>query len=262
MYATAAANGKRVQALGGAKNHMVVMPDADLDLAADAAVSGAYGSAGERCMAVSVVVAVGSVADPLVDAITVRLGKIKVGTGSEPDVDMGPLITAEHRDRVASYLEGAAAEGAQVLVDGRELSVEGSGFFLGPSLVDRARADMDVYRDEIFGPVLSIVRVAGLQQALDLVNTNPYGNGVALFTRDGAAAKRFQFEVKAGMVGVNVPIPVPVGYYSFGGWKSSLFGDLHMYGPDGVRFYTRTKVVTSRWPDSGPGGLSLQFPQT
>ncbi|MBK9178036.1 MAG: CoA-acylating methylmalonate-semialdehyde dehydrogenase [Acidimicrobiales bacterium] len=261
VYETGTRHGKRVQALGGAKNHMVVLPDADVDLAADAAVSAAYGSAGERCMAVSVVVAVGAVADPLVDAITARLGEVRVGPGTDPDSEMGPLITREHRDRVAAYLDQAHEQGAVVVADGRLGHVERPGFFLGVSLVDHVQPHMGVYRDEIFGPVLSVVRVASYDDAVRLVNDNPYGNGAAVFTRDGGAARRFQFDAVAGMVGVNVPVPVPVAYYSFGGWKASLFGDTHVYGPDGVHFCTRTKVVTSRWPDPATSTVDLGFPQ-
>jgi malonate-semialdehyde dehydrogenase (acetylating)/methylmalonate-semialdehyde dehydrogenase len=262
VYTTATAHGKRVQALGGAKNHMVVLPDADIDLAADAAVSAAYGSAGERCMAVSVVVAVGDVADPLVDAIGRRLPQLRIGPGSDPDAEMGPLITREHRDRVASYLEGAAADGARVVVDGRTCTFDGDGFFLGASLVDGVRPGMKVYDDEIFGPVLAVVRADTYDDALQLVNDNPYGNGCAIFTRDGGAARQFEFDVVCGMVGVNVPIPVPVSYYSFGGWKQSLFGDTAIYGPAGIDFYTRTKVVTSRWPDPSTSSVDLGFPRT
>jgi malonate-semialdehyde dehydrogenase (acetylating) / methylmalonate-semialdehyde dehydrogenase len=262
IYETATRNGKRVQALGGAKNHMVVLPDADIDAAADAAVSAAYGSAGERCMAISVVVAVGSAGDALVEAIKERLGKVKIGDGTDPGSEMGPLVTREHRDRVASYIETGATEGAKVIADGRGATFEGDGFFLGLSLLDDVKPDMRVYKDEIFGPVLSVVRAETFDEAVRLVNDNPYGNGVALFTRDGGAARKFQFEVNIGMVGVNVPIPVPVGYYSFGGWKSSLFGDTHMYGPDGIHFYTRTKVITSRWPDPATSKVDLGFPQT
>ena len=228
---------------------MIVLPDADIDMAADAAVSAAYGSAGERCMAVSVVVAVGDVADPLIAAIKERLPKVKVGPGLEPDSEMGPLITREHRDKVAGYLDTAAEQGATVVADGRELDIEGDGFFLGVSLIDEVTPEMDAYRDEIFGPVLSVTRVGTYDEAVRLVNDNPYGNGTAIFTRDGGVARQFQFDAQAGMVGVNVPIPVPVAYYSFGGWKASLFGDRHIYGPEGVDFYTRGKVVTSRWPD-------------
>jgi malonate-semialdehyde dehydrogenase (acetylating) / methylmalonate-semialdehyde dehydrogenase len=261
VYETGTRNGKRVQALGGAKNHMVVLPDADVDMAADAAVSAGYGSAGERCMAVSAVVAVGDVADRLVDAIARRIPSVTIGPGDDPNSQMGPLVTREHRDRVASYLDDAALGGARVVVDGRSQSFEGDGFFLGASLVDAVTPGTRVYDDEIFGPVLSVVRVATYEDAVRLVNDSPYGNGVAIFTRDGGAARRFQFEVQAGMVGVNVAIPVPVAYYSFGGWKASLFGDTHMYGPDGIHFYTRTKVVTSRWPDPSTSRVDLGFPQ-
>jgi malonate-semialdehyde dehydrogenase (acetylating)/methylmalonate-semialdehyde dehydrogenase len=261
VYEIATRHGKRVQALGGAKNHMVVLPDADVDMAADAAVSAGYGSAGERCMAVSAVVAVGDVADRLVAAIADRLPSLTIGPGDDPASQMGPLVTREHRDRVASYLDDAALGGAEVVVDGRKHAFEGDGFFLGPSLVDSVRPGTSVYDDEIFGPVLSVVRVATYEDAVRLVNDNPYGNGVAIFTRDGGAARRFQFEVQAGMVGVNVAIPVPVAYYSFGGWKSSLFGDTHMYGPDGIHFYTKAKVVTSRWPDPSTSTIDLGFPQ-
>lgn len=262
IYETATRAGKRVQALGGAKNHMVVLPDAEIDLAADAAVSAGYGSAGERCMAVSVVAAVGSVADPLVDAIAARLPKLKVGPGTDSDSEMGPLVTAEHRDKVASYLDSGRAAGAEVVVDGRHHDLPSDGFYLGPSLIDRVEPAMDVYRDEIFGPVLCVVRVDTYEDAVRLVNDNPYGNGTAIFTRDGGAARRFQFDCQVGMVGINVPIPVPVASYSFGGWKDSLFGDTHMYGPDGVRFYTRSKVVTSRWPDPSTSSVDLGFPVT
>jgi len=263
IYATGTANGKRVQALGGAKNHMVVLPDADLDMAADAAVSAGYGSAGERCMAVSVVVAVGGVGDALVEKIQERLPKVKVGAGTDPESEMGPLVTRAHRDKVAGYLDSGAAQGATVVRDGREDPVsERDGFYLGVSLLDHVTEDMDCYRDEIFGPVLGVVRAETYDDAVRLVNENPYGNGVAIFTRDGGVARRFQFEVEAGMVGVNVPIPVPVAYYSFGGWKSSLFGDSHMYGPEGVSFYTRGKVVTSRWPDPATSSVDLGFPRT
>jgi len=262
IYETATRNGKRVQALGGAKNHMVVLPDAELAMAADAAVSAAYGAAGERCMAISVVVAVGDVADPLIVAIRERIARIKVGPGSEPGIEMGPLITREHRDRVASYLDKAASDGATVVVDGRtDGAASGEGFFLAPSLVDHVKPGMACYDHEIFGPVLSVVRVNTYAEALKLVNENPYGNGTAIFTQNGGAARQFQFDAEVGMVGVNVPIPVPVAYYSFGGWKSSLFGDLHMYGPEGVQFYTRGKVVTSRWPDPGVSKVDLGFPQ-
>jgi len=262
VYETGTKHGKRVQALGGAKNHMIVLPDADIDMAADAAVSAAYGSAGERCMAISQVVAVGDVADPLIAAIRERLPKIKVGNGLEPDAEMGPLITREHRDKVAAYLDRGRDEGATVVADGRELDLVGDGFFLGVSLLDNVTPEMDVYRDEIFGPVLGVTRVGTYDEAVRLVNENPYGNGTAIFTRDGGVARQFQFEAQAGMVGVNVPIPVPVAYYSFGGWKASLFGDSHIYGPEGINFYTRGKVVTSRWPDPATSKVDLGFPQT
>src|SRR5579871_4036563 len=262
VYETATAAGKRCQALGGAKNHMVVLPDADIDMAADAAVSAGYGSAGERCMAVSLVVAVGGVADELVAAIRERIPRVKVAPGLEPDAEMGPLVTREHRDRVASYVERAPGEGATVVVDGRESVPPGDGFFLGPSLIDNVTPGMDNYRDEIFGPVLGVTRVDTYDEAIKLINENPYGNGTAIFTRDGGVARQFQFDVQAGMVGINVPIPVPVAYYSFGGWKASLFGDRHIYGPEGIDFYTRSKVVTSRWPDPATSKVDLGFPQT
>jgi malonate-semialdehyde dehydrogenase (acetylating)/methylmalonate-semialdehyde dehydrogenase len=262
IYETGTRHGKRVQALGGAKNHMIVLPDADIDMAADAAVSAAYGSAGERCMAVSQVVAVGDAADPLVAAIRERLPKIKVGSGLEEGVEMGPLVTREHRDKVAGYIEGAAGQGATIVADGRETAPDGDGFFLGVSLLDDVTPEMDAYKDEIFGPVLGVTRVATYDEAVKLINENPYGNGTAIFTRDGGVARRFQFEVEAGMVGINVPIPVPVAYYSFGGWKASLFGDTHIYGPEGINFYTRGKVVTSRWPDPATSQVDLGFPQT
>ena len=256
VYEKATAQGKRCQALGGAKNHMIVLPDADIDMAADAAVSAAYGSAGERCMAVSMLVAVGSVADPLIDAIKQRIPNVKVGDGMNPANEMGPLITREHRDKVASYLEDG-----KVVVDGRE-SCPDEGFFLGPSLIDDLKPGMRAYDDEIFGPVLGVTRVDTYDDAVRLVNESPYGNGTAIFTRDGGAARQFQFEAQAGMVGVNVPIPVPVAYHSFGGWKGSLFGDRHIYGPEGIDFYTRGKVVTSRWPDPATSKVDLGFPQT
>jgi malonate-semialdehyde dehydrogenase (acetylating) / methylmalonate-semialdehyde dehydrogenase len=255
--------GKRVQALGGAKNHMVVLPDADLDMAADAAVSAGYGSAGERCMAVSVVTAVGDIGDELVAKIADRLPDVQVGAGTDPTSEMGPLITREHRDKVASYLDSGREQGATIVRDGREdPAAVGDGFFLGLSLIDHVTTVMDCYRDEIFGPVLAVVYAGTYDEAVRMVNENPYGNGVAIFTRDGGVARKFQFEVDAGMVGVNVPIPVPVAYYSFGGWKSSLFGDSHMYGPEGVQFYTRGKVVTSRWPDPATSRVDLGFPRT
>lgn len=262
IYETGTRNGKRVQALGGAKNHMLVLPDADIAMAADAAVSAGYGAAGERCMAISVILAVGNVAEPLIEAIRERVAKIKVGPGSEPGSEMGPLITREHRDRVAGHLDTAVTEGATIRIDGRnDPAMKSKGFFLGPSLIDNAKPGMHCYDQEIFGPVLSVVRVSTYAEALKLINENPFGNGTAIFTQNGGAARQFQFDVEVGMVGVNVPIPVPVSYYSFGGWKSSLFGDLHMYGPEGVQFYTRAKVITSRWPDPGASKVDLGFPQ-
>ncbi|WP_131735539.1 CoA-acylating methylmalonate-semialdehyde dehydrogenase [Actinomadura roseirufa] len=262
VYETGTAHGKRVQALGGAKNHAVVLPDADVGMAADAIISAAYGAAGERCMALSVAVAVGDVGDRLVEAIADRLPKLTIGDGTDPNVDMGPLITAEHRDRVAAYVGEGASSGAHVVVDGREADLPGNGFFLGTTLLDHVRPDMSVYRDEIFGPVLGVVRVDDYQAAIELVNSNPFANGTTIFTRDGGAARQYQFDVQVGMVGINVPIPVPVSYYSFGGWKASLFGDTHMYGPEGINFYTRGKVVTSRWPDPGTSTIDLGFPRT
>src|SRR6266496_2111052 len=258
VYETGTSHGKRVQALGGAKNHMIVLPDADIDMAADAAVSAEIGSAGERCMAVSMLVAVGDAGDELVGAIKERLPKVKVGDGMQPDSEMGPLVTREHRDKVASYIDKGREEGATVVTDGRETAPDGGGFFLGVTLLDDVKPEMDVYKHEIFGPVLGVTRVGTYDEAVRLVNENPYGNGVAIFTRDGGVARQFQFHVNVGMVGINVPIPVPVAYYSFGGWKNSLFGDLHIYGPDGVRFYTRGKVTTSRWKE--PAGVNLLFP--
>lgn len=263
VYETGTAHGKRVQALAGAKNHMVVLPDADLDMAADAAVSAAYGSAGERCMAVATVVGVGSVSDPLIEAIVERIPKVKVGPGMDPESEMGPLVTREHRDRVASYLDSGPAQGATLRADGREHPLwDGGGFFLGPSLLDNVTTEMDCYRDEIFGPVMTFVRVDAYDEAVDLIHRNPWGNGAAIFTRDGGAARQFQFDVDAGMVGINVPIPVPVAWYSFGGWKNSLFGDNHMYGPEGIQFFTKGKVVTARWPDPATSRVDLGFPRT
>lgn len=265
VFERAHASGKRVQALGGAKNHAVVLPDADLASTADALVAAGYGSAGERCMAVSAVVVVGD-ADPLVAAVAERASALTTGPGTDPASDMGPLITRVHRDRVAGYLASAEAEGATVVLDGRELKVPGGdeGFYLGPSLVDRVTPGMQVYRDEIFGPVLSVLRVDTLDEAIAMVNANPFGNGTAIFTRDGAAARRFRRDVSVGMVGINVAIPVPMAYYSFGGWKQSLFGDAHIHGMEGVRFNTRLKSVTTRWPDpspgAGPGPVALHFP--
>ena len=260
VYETGLANGKRVQALAGAKNHMIVLPDADIDLAADAATSAAFGSAGERCMAISVAVAVGDVADPLVEAIRQRIDKLVVGPGDDPASEMGPLVTAEAEERVRGYIAAGAAAGASVVVDGRDRNIDGDGFFVGPTLIDRVTTDMTVYQDEIFGPVLSVVRVDTYDEAVDLIRTNPWGNGAAIFTRDGGAARRFRDEADAGMVGINVPIPVPVAYHSFGGWKDSLFGDTTMYGPEGVRFYTKAKVVTERWPDPATSSVNLGFP--
>ena len=261
VYETAAAHGKRVQALGGAKNHMVVLPDADLDAAADAAVSAGYGSAGERCMAISVVVAVGRIGDELVDAIATRTRAVRVGAGDDADAEMGPLVTGAHRDKVRSAVDAGVAAGASLVVDGRELATR-PGFFLGPCLFDHVTPAMSVYTDEIFGPVLCVVRVDSYDEAAALISANPYANGAAIFTRDGSAARRFQHEVDAGMVGVNVPIPVPMAYYSFGGWKQSLFGDTHVHGPDGVHFNTRAKVVTTRWGDPAARGPDLGFPRT
>ena len=263
IYETGTKNGKRVQALGGAKNHMIVLPDADMELAADAAVSAGYGSAGERCMAISVVVAVGNAADKLVPLMQERIAKLKVGDGLDAASEMGPLINKAHRDKVAGYVDAGVKEGATLVSDGRTLAVAGreKGFFLGPSLFDNVKPDMSIYKDEIFGPVLGVTRVATYADAIKLVNSNPYANGVAIFTNDGGAARKFQHEVEVGMVGINVPIPVPMAYYSFGGWKASLFGDLHIYGRDGVHFYTRTKAVTSRWPDPRHRGVDLGFPQ-
>ncbi|MEU5530708.1 CoA-acylating methylmalonate-semialdehyde dehydrogenase [Micromonospora chersina] len=263
VYETGTRNGKRVQALGGAKNHMVVLPDADLDLAADAAVSAGFGSAGERCMAISVVVAVDPVGDALVGKISERIAALRVGDGRRPGCEMGPLVTGAHRDRVVSYLDAGRAAGAELVVDGRSHPIDGerAGFWLGPTLFDHIDTGMSVYTDEIFGPVLSVLRVPSYDDAVEVVNTNRYGNGTAIFTNDGGAARRYQNEVEIGMVGVNVPIPVPVSYYSFGGWKDSLFGDAHAYGPEGVNFFVRSKVVTSRWLDPSHGGVNLGFPQ-
>ncbi|WP_280261611.1 CoA-acylating methylmalonate-semialdehyde dehydrogenase [Nocardia abscessus] len=262
VYQRGTAAGKRVQALGGAKNHMVVLPDADLDLAADAAVNAGFGSAGERCMAISVVVAVGATADDLVGRIAERARTIRIGDGAR-GADMGPLVTRAHRDRVADYIAAGESAGAAVVLDGRGVRADGpaDGFWLGPTILDHVDTDMSVYTDEIFGPVLSVVRVDSYDDALALINANPYGNGTAIFTNDGGAARRFHNEVEVGMVGINVPIPVPMSYYSFGGWKNSLFGDAHAHGADGVRFFTRTKAVTTRWLDPSHGGLNLGFPQ-
>ncbi len=262
VYETGTSHGKRVQALGGAKNHMLVLPDADLDLVADSAVNAGFGSAGERCMAVSVVLAVDAVADPLIEKVRERMATLKTGDG-RGSADMGPLITREHRDKVASYVDVAAADGATVVVDGRGVEADGDpdGFWLGPTLVDKVPTSSSVYIDEVFGPVLSVVRVSGYEEGIELINSGQYGNGSAIFTNDGGAARRFQREVEAGMVGINVPIPVPVAYHSFGGWKASLFGDTKAYGPAGVDFFTREKAVTQRWLDPSHGGLNLGFPQ-
>jgi malonate-semialdehyde dehydrogenase (acetylating)/methylmalonate-semialdehyde dehydrogenase len=261
VHRRATLTGKRVQALGGAKNHLVVLPDADLDLAADAAVNAGFGSAGERCMAISALVAVEPVADALVARIAARMAGLRTGDGRR-GCDMGPLVTAAHAARVRGYVEAGVAAGAVPVVDGRDVVPDGDpgGFWLGPTLFDRVTPDMSIYTDEIFGPVLGVVRVDSYDAAVALVNANPYGNGTAVFTNDGGAARRFQHEVEVGMVGINVPIPVPMAYYSFGGWKASLFGDLHAHGEDGVRFFTRGKVVTSRWPDPRHGGVNLGFP--
>ncbi|MEE2682457.1 MAG: CoA-acylating methylmalonate-semialdehyde dehydrogenase [Actinomycetota bacterium] len=261
VYEVGTSNGKRVQALGGAKNHMVVLPDADIDLAADAAVSAAYGSAGERCMAISVVVAVGDVADPLVEAINKRIGQLVIGPGMDPKSEMGPLISQEHRDRIIGYIQTGEDEGAEVVADGRSDILEQSGFFVGVTLLDNVTPEMKVYKDEIFGPVLSVVRSSSFDEALKIIEENPYGNGVAIFTRDGGTARQFQRNVQAGMVGINVPIPVPVGYHSFGGWDDSLFGDTAMYGPEGIHFFTKQKVITSRWPDPTSSQVDLGFPK-
>ena len=261
VYTKGTANGKRVQALGGAKNHMVVLPDADIGLAADAAVSAAYGSAGERCMAISIAVAVGSSADPLIEAITDRIPAVVVGDGTDESSQMGPLITEQHRDRVASFVHNAPAEGATVVIDGSSETFDGDGFFISPSLIDNVQPGMACYDEEIFGPVLGVVRVETYDEAVQLIADNPYGNGTAIFTRDGGAARKFQVDVDAGMVGINVPVPVPVAHYSFGGWGNSLFGDSHAYGPEGINFYTRAKIVTSRWPDPATSTVDLGFPQ-
>ena len=262
VYETGTAHGKRVQALGGAKNHMVVLPDADLDLAADQAVNAGFGSAGERCMAISAVLAVGEIADELVAKIAERAEGLQTGDGTR-GCDMGPLVTAAARDRVSSYVDAGEAAGAKLVVDGRavEPDADGDGFFVGPTLFDEVGTDMSIYTDEIFGPVLSVVRVGTYDEAVALINANPYGNGTAIFTNDGGAARRFQNEVQVGMIGINVPVPVPMAYYSFGGWKNSLFGDSHAHGMEGVHFFTRGKVVTSRWLDPSHGGINLGFPQ-
>jgi malonate-semialdehyde dehydrogenase (acetylating)/methylmalonate-semialdehyde dehydrogenase len=262
VYETGTAHGKRVQALGGAKNHMVVLPDADLDLAADQAINSGFGSAGERCMAISALVAVGPIGDDLVDKIGQRAAALRTGDGRR-GCDMGPLVTAASRDRVTGYIDAGESEGAKVIVDGRSISpdAEGNGFFVGPTVLDQVTPEMSVYTDEIFGPVLSVLRVGTFKEAVELINANPYGNGTAVFTNDGGAARRFANEVSVGMIGVNVPVPVPMAYFSFGGWKNSLFGDTHAHGTEGVHFFTRGKVVTSRWLDPSHGGINLGFPQ-
>ncbi|MFN8125043.1 MAG: CoA-acylating methylmalonate-semialdehyde dehydrogenase [Candidatus Nanopelagicales bacterium] len=261
VYETGTAHGKRVQALGGAKNHMLVLPDADLDLTADSAVNAGFGSAGERCMAISVIVAVEPVADDLIKAIESRMAGLRTGDGRKGS-DMGPLVTQAHRDKVAGYVDAGVAEGATLVVDGREVEADGAaeGFWLGPTLFDNVTTDMSIYTDEIFGPVLSVVRVDSYEEGMELINSHPYGNGTAIFTCDGGAARKFTSEVQVGMIGVNVPIPVPMAYYSFGGWKASLFGDTHAHGAEGFHFFTRGKVVTSRWPDPAHGGINLGFP--
>ncbi|MFV2065142.1 MAG: CoA-acylating methylmalonate-semialdehyde dehydrogenase [Chloroflexota bacterium] len=264
IYETASRAGKRVQALGGAKNHMIALPDADIGLTADAAISAGYGSAGERCMAIATLVTVGDIHDPLIEAIKERLPKVILEDGTKPEALMGPLVTEQHRDKVTSYIESGKQQGATIVADGRDhpFYKERDGFYLGVSLIDDVTPDMDCYKDEIFGPVLTVVRCETYEEALELTNSHEYGNGTAIFTRDGGAARQFQFDVEVGMVGVNVPIPVPVAYYSFGGWKASLFGDLSMYGPEGIQFYTRGKVVTSRWPDPATSEINLGFPRT
>jgi malonate-semialdehyde dehydrogenase (acetylating)/methylmalonate-semialdehyde dehydrogenase len=262
IYENCARTGKRVQALGGAKNHMLVLPDADLDLVADSAINAGFGSAGERCMAISVLVAVEPVADQLIGKITDRMSKLKIGDGRR-NCDMGPLVTKEHRDKVASYIDAAITDGATVVVDGRGIKVDGepNGFWLGPTLIDKVPTSSKVYKEEIFGPVLSIVRVKSYEEGVELINSGAFGNGTAIFTNDGGAARRFQYEVEVGMIGINVPIPVPVAYYSFGGWKHSLFGDTKAHGVEGVHFFTRGKAITSRWLDPSHGGINLGFPQ-
>jgi malonate-semialdehyde dehydrogenase (acetylating)/methylmalonate-semialdehyde dehydrogenase len=262
IYETAAKNGKRVQALGGAKNHMLVLPDADLNLVADSVINAGFGSAGERCMAISVVLAVEPIADELIGLIQDRMKLIKVGDGRR-SCDMGPLVTKQHRDKVASYIEQASVDGADIVVDGRIVEADGAanGFWLGPTLIDKLPTSSSAYKEEIFGPVLSIIRVSSYQEGLDLINSGEFGNGTAIFTNDGGAARRFQNEVEVGMIGINVPIPVPVSYFSFGGWKHSLFGDSRAHGAEGFRFFTREKVVTSRWLDPSHGGINLGFPQ-
>jgi malonate-semialdehyde dehydrogenase (acetylating)/methylmalonate-semialdehyde dehydrogenase len=263
IYETGTRNGKRVQALGGAKNHMIVLPDADMDLAADAAVSAGYGSAGERCMAISVVVTVGDAADKLMPKVEERLVKLAVGPGDRDGIEMGPLVTRAHQERVLGYIDAGEREGATLVTDGRDFAVDGheAGYFVGPTLLDHVTPEMSVYTDEIFGPVLSVVRTEHYEDAIALINGNQYGNGTAVFTNDGGAARKFQHEIQVGMVGINIPIPVPLAFYSFGGWKDSIFGSHAIYGPDGVHFYTKQKVVISRWPDPIHRGVDLGFPQ-
>jgi malonate-semialdehyde dehydrogenase (acetylating) / methylmalonate-semialdehyde dehydrogenase len=262
IYETGTTHGKRVQALGGAKNHALVLPDADLDLAADQAINAGFGSAGERCMAISVLLAVGDIADELVDKIKERALSLRTGDGTR-GCDMGPIVTAQAQQRISGYIDAGEAAGATVVVDGRnpEVDADGNGFFVGPTLFDHVTTDMSIYKDEIFGPVLSVVRVDSYEEGVQLINDNPYGNGTAIFTNDGGAARQFQYEVKVGMIGINVPVPVPMAYYSFGGWKNSLFGDTHAHGIEGFHFFTRGKVITSRWLDPSHGGLNLGFPQ-
>jgi malonate-semialdehyde dehydrogenase (acetylating)/methylmalonate-semialdehyde dehydrogenase len=261
VYERGTSNGKRVQALGGAKNHAVVMPDADLDFAADNLTAAGYGSAGQRCMAIAVAVAVGAAADPLIERLRLKALDVKVGPGLDPDSEMGPVVTPQARERIVGYIDKGVQAGATAVVDGRELEVDGGGFFVGPTLFDNVTAEMEIYTDEIFGPVLGVVRVDTLDEAIDLINSNSYANGTAIFTSSGQAARTFQRKVQVGMIGVNVPIPVPMAFYSFGGWKDSLFGDHHVHGPEGVRFYTRGKAVTARWPDAAPGERGhLHFP--
>ena len=262
IYETGTQNGKRVQALGGAKNHMIVLPDADMDLAADAAVSAGYGSAGERCMAISAVVAVGEAGDQLIEDVQTRIEKLTIGPGDQPGIEMGPLVTSQHLERVRGYVDSGEEQGALLVADGRDFVVDGheDGYFFGPTLFDNVTTDMSIYTDEIFGPVLSTVRMDHFEEAIQLINENPYGNGTAVFTNDGGAARKFQNEIQVGMVGINVPIPVPLSFYSFGGWKDSIFGSHAIYGPEGVHFYTRQKVVISRWPDPIHRGVDLGFP--
>jgi malonate-semialdehyde dehydrogenase (acetylating)/methylmalonate-semialdehyde dehydrogenase len=260
VHQRASATGKRVQALGGAKNHAVVMPDADLDFAAEHLTAAGFGSAGQRCMAIAVAVAVGDAAEPLMERLKRRAEEIRVGPGLEPESDMGPVVTPQARERIVGYIDSGEAQGADVVVDGRTLEFEGGGFFVGPTLFDRVQPEMDIYRDEIFGPVLGVVRVETLDEAIELINANSYANGTAIFTSSGRAARQFQREIHVGMIGINVPIPVPMAFYSFGGWKSSLFGDTHVHGPEGVKFYTRGKVVTTRWPEDATDGGHMHFP--